>query len=158
MALRARASGWIAAYFSAERIGHGGFSAQFYERLGLEDGAAVPDELRPHIAAGVQRAVERGGDPAGRRRRNLCLAGRPGPQCAAGLALWNASSAAENVFVQPAAGNAGTAIGAVLSCLAQHVSSERARASCDHVPRARLHAPKRSSRCSKTASCASATC
>ena len=45
-------------FFDAERLTHGGFSARFYERLGLEDGAAVPETLRASLAAGIQRAVE----------------------------------------------------------------------------------------------------
>ena len=37
---------------------HGGFSAKFFTRLGLADGAAIPEAMRPHIAAGIQRAME----------------------------------------------------------------------------------------------------
>src|SRR5579871_5798023 len=33
-------------FFDAERLTHGGFSARFYERVGLEDGADAPEPLR----------------------------------------------------------------------------------------------------------------
>ena len=48
----------IARYFDGKRLGRGEFSAKFYERIGIEDGSVVPERLRPHLAAGVQRAIE----------------------------------------------------------------------------------------------------
>lgn len=99
-------------FFDAERHGHGGFSAKFYERLGLADESPIPAAMKPDVAAGLQRAIEKTVLDMAGAGRNLCLAG--------GLAL-NAllvsriecSGNWENVFVQPAAGNAGTALGAV---------------------------------------------
>ncbi len=99
-------------FFDADRLSHGGFSARFYDRLGLEDGAAVPESLKPALAAGVQRAMEKAVLSMAGSGENLCLAG--------GLML-NALLVSRiecapnwrNVFVQPAAGNAGTALGAV---------------------------------------------
>jgi carbamoyltransferase len=100
-------------FFDAERLTYGGFSARFYERLGIEEGAAVPEALRAPLAAGVQRAVEetvvRMAGPGARR---LCFAGGLGLNALLVSSLERAGF--ENVFVQPAAGNAGTAIGAVL--------------------------------------------
>jgi carbamoyltransferase len=92
-------------------LSHGGFSARFYQRLGLPDGAPVPAEMRPAVAAGLQQAIERTVAEMAGSGENLCLAG--------GLAL-NAllveslerSGRWRNVFVQPAAGNTGTALGA----------------------------------------------
>jgi carbamoyltransferase len=82
--------------------------------LGLNDGAAIPETLRPHLAAGIQKAVEaaalRLAGPAGK----LCLAGGMGLNALLVSALERALGK-DNVFVQPAAGNAGTAIGAVLN-------------------------------------------
>jgi carbamoyltransferase len=105
-------------FFDGHRVASGGFSAKFYDSLGLADGAAIPAELAPGIARGLQKVVEdtvlalasEGEDQAG--DGNLCLAG--------GL-FYNAllveflerSGRWKNVFVQPAAGNAGTALGAV---------------------------------------------
>ena len=100
-------------FFSTERVHHGGFSAKFFERLGLEDGAEVPCEMRAAVAAGVQRAVEQRVIEMAGSGRNLCLAGGLGLNALLVSALERASGF-ENIFVQPAAGNAGTAVGAVL--------------------------------------------
>jgi carbamoyltransferase len=100
-------------YFSNERSAAGGFGPRFYEALGLADGEAVPEDLRAHVAAGVQRAVEKVVIEIAGSGRNLCVAG--------GLALnallvsaLETRAKYDHVFVQPAAGNAGTAIGAAL--------------------------------------------
>jgi len=100
-------------YFSTERLNRGGFSARFYERLGLKDGAPIAEDLRPHVAAGIQKAVEEAVIRMAGKGRNLCLAGGLGLNALLVSAIENRSGF-ENVFVQPAAGNAGTAIGAVL--------------------------------------------
>jgi carbamoyltransferase len=99
-------------FFDSHRLYGGGFGTKFYKRFGLDDGAEVPAKLRPHVAAGIQRAIERSVLTMAGSGKNLALAG--------GLALnalliasIEASPSWENVFVQPAAGNAGTALGAV---------------------------------------------
>lgn len=97
-------------FFDSDRLSHGGFSAKFYERLGIEDAAPIPKAQRATIAAGLQRAVERtvlrmAGDAA-----NLCLSGGLGLNAL----LVSSLESAKNVFVQPVAGNAGTSLGAVL--------------------------------------------
>jgi carbamoyltransferase len=100
-------------YFDGDRLSHGGFSARFYERLGLEDGAPVPEKLKPAVAAGLQRAVEQAVLRMAGQGRNLCLAGGVALNGLLVAAL-ERSGAFERVFVQPAAGNAGAAVGAVL--------------------------------------------
>src|SRR5258708_11752694 len=45
-------------FIDAESMTHGGFSAKFFARMGVSDGAGVPESLRAHVAAGVQRALE----------------------------------------------------------------------------------------------------
>ena len=97
-------------YFTTERFSQGGFSVRFYERLGLEPGAAIPDALRPHIAAGLQSAVETAAVRMAGEGRNLCFAGGLGLNALLVAAL----ERERNVFVQPVSSNAGTAIGAVL--------------------------------------------
>ncbi|MBL8229937.1 MAG: carbamoyltransferase [Bryobacterales bacterium] len=99
-------------FFDGDRLSHGAFSAKFYERLGLEDGDAVPAEMKPHVAAGLQRAIEQVAIEMAGSGERLCIGG--------GLALNALLIAAfercgrwKSVYVQPAAGNAGTAIGAV---------------------------------------------
>jgi carbamoyltransferase len=100
-------------FFGAERGRSGGFGARFYERLGLDDGAPIPAALRPHIAAGMQKALEAAVIRMAGTGRNLCFAGGLGLNALLVSALENNSGFA-NVFVQPASGNAGTALGAVL--------------------------------------------
>ena len=100
-------------FLSTERLSLGGFGPRFYNRLGLPDGGPVPADLRPHIASGMQQALETAVIRMAGQGGNLCLAGGLGLNALLVSALEN-SSAFSNVFVQPAAGNAGTAIGAVL--------------------------------------------
>jgi carbamoyltransferase len=100
-------------YFDGDRLSHGGFSARFYERLGLADGAAVPEKLKPAVAAGVQRAVEQAVLRMAGEGENLCLAGGVALNALL-VAAVERSGAFRNVFVQPAAGNAGAAIGSAL--------------------------------------------
>ncbi|MBZ5582604.1 MAG: carbamoyltransferase, partial [Acidobacteriia bacterium] len=100
-------------FFGTERVKDGGFSARFYERLGLKDGEPVPEALRAHVAAGMQRAMEEAVIRMAGQGRNLCLAGGLGLNALLVSAL-ETRSGFENVYVQPVSGNAGTAIGAVL--------------------------------------------
>jgi len=98
------------AFFDANRIGNGGFGARFYAALGLEENSAIPNDIKPAIAHALQSAVE---------KAVLELAGDGENLCVAGGLFFNALIVAalertKNVFVQPAAGNSGTAIGAVL--------------------------------------------
>lgn len=99
-------------FFDGDRIGQGAFSVKFYERLGLGDGDDVPVELRAHIAAGMQRALEQAVIDMAPQGENLCLAGGLGLNVLLTAALERCGRFPQ-VFVQPAAGNAGTAIGAV---------------------------------------------
>jgi carbamoyltransferase len=98
-------------YFHGERMSQGGFSAKFYSRLGLEEGVEIPPESRPAVAAGLQRAIERTVLKIAGSGENLCLAGGLASNALLVAALEN-SSQWKNVFAQPAAGNAGTALGA----------------------------------------------
>jgi carbamoyltransferase len=100
-------------FLSTDRLRNGGFGPRFYERLGLKDGQPVPEELRAHLAAGIQQAVEAAAIRMSGDGRNLCLAGGLGLNALLVSALENRSGY-QNVFVQPVSGNAGTAIGAVL--------------------------------------------
>jgi carbamoyltransferase len=100
-------------FFDAERTMHGGFSAKFFKRIGLPDHAVIPEGDRAHLAASLQQAVERAVAAMAGEGGNLCVAG--------GLALnvllvqsLESAGKFSSVFVQPAAGNAGTALGAVL--------------------------------------------
>ena len=100
-------------FFSTERLKHGGFGSRFYERLGIEgrrpDSRAVAAPCGRRHPGAVEAAVLR---MAG-QGAILCLAGGLGLNALLVSALEN-HSGYENVFVQPASGNAGTAMGAVL--------------------------------------------
>jgi carbamoyltransferase len=111
-------------FFDSDRLTHGGFSAKLFARLGLADGAAVPEPLRPALAAGIQRAVEDAVVEMAGKGRNLCLAGGLGLNALLVSAL-ERCAAFEQVFVQPVAGNAGTALGGVLYCWHGPLGQER---------------------------------
>jgi carbamoyltransferase len=116
------------AYFDANRVGNGGFGAKFYGGLGLEEGQAIPEHLKAAVAHGLQAAVE---------KAVLALAGDGENLCVAGGLFFNALLIAalernKNVFVQPAAGNSGTAIGAVLYAW-HHLLGREERVSLDDL-------------------------
>jgi carbamoyltransferase len=101
-------------YFESGQEGRGGFGAQFFEQLGNTGRADFTPKQRADIAASMQKMLEEYVIGLAGDAENICLAG--------GVA-WNALlvSALETcgrfkgVFAQPAAGNAGTALGAALS-------------------------------------------
>lgn len=96
-------------FFDSDRLSQGGFSEKFYARLGLEDGAEIPQWLRAPLAAGLQHAIERVVLRMAGPAKNLCVAGGLGMNALLIAAL----EESKQVFVQPAAGNTGTALGAV---------------------------------------------
>jgi carbamoyltransferase len=101
-------------YFDSGRQGHGGFGPKFFEETGLDARADWTPPARADLAASMQRTLE---------DYVMRLAGAAENVCLGGGVAWNAMlvSALENsgrfkgVFAQPAAGNAGTALGAALS-------------------------------------------
>src|SRR5580698_894062 len=96
-------------FFDSDRLSQGGFSEKFYSRIALEDGAEIPAKLRAPLAAGLQHAIERVVLRMAGPSENLCMAGG----LAMNVLLISALEKSKQVFVQPAAGNAGTALGAV---------------------------------------------
>jgi carbamoyltransferase len=110
-------------YFDTGRLALGGFSGRFYKRLGLADHAPIPDKMRAEIAASLQSATTEAVLRLAGRGTNLCLAGGLGFNALL-VASLEESGQFENVFVQPAAGNAGNALGAVLYVHAAHLDLE----------------------------------
>lgn len=98
-------------WYDMDRREAGGFGARFYQALGLAEGAGIPEAMRADVAASVQAAVEEMVMEFAGGGGNLCLAGGLGLNALLVAAL-ERSGRWENVFVQPAAGNSGTAIGA----------------------------------------------
>src|SRR5258708_5624890 len=69
-----------ASFFDGQRRSGGGFSAKFFERLGLAavgqgDSPRVPAELAPHVARGLQASAEETVIALAGGGGNLCLAG-----------------------------------------------------------------------------------
>ena len=113
-----------AKYFRHGYAGELSFTHEFYRRAGIAREPAadapetrVPEPLRATIAAGLQRASEiilcewLAALREEFKERSLCLAGGLflNPLLVAAI---EARAGFENVFVQPAAGNEGTALGA----------------------------------------------
>jgi len=88
----------------------GGFSDRFYSLLGLSYGAELSEQDRCEIAASVQAAVEETVLRFAGEGENLCLAGGLMLNATLVSAL-ERSGRYKNVWVQPAAGNAGTSVG-----------------------------------------------
>lgn len=106
--------GWprvdLAAY-DADRPSLGGFSAPFLERLGIAGDAALSEAQKQEIAASLQEAVEQAVLAMAGEGENLCVAGGLAMNVLL-IAALERSGRWKNVYVQPAAGNAGTALGA----------------------------------------------
>ena len=98
-------------YLDSDRLTQGGFSSRFYEELGIRASDSLPFQVKADIAASLQAAISEAVIAILGDTENVCIAG--------GVAL-NAFLISElerrfgNVFVQPIAGNAGTALGAAL--------------------------------------------
>ena len=124
-------------YFQAARNDRGGFSDKFYDAVGLDPSQSLTEQSRADLAASVQQVLEETvleicSQLISRHKvENLCLAG--------GVALnsllvekLETSGLFTGIFVQPAAGNAGNALGAALDC-AHHLCGIPRRAALEHL-------------------------
>ena len=133
-----------AKYFRHGFAGELSFTHEFYRRAGIAHEPAedapetrVAEALRARIAAGLQRACEiilcewLAALREEFKERSLCLAGGLflNPLLVAAI---EARTGFENVFVQPAAGNEGTALGA--AWLVWHQQLERSRLAAMAAP------------------------
>ena len=99
-------------WLSSDRLSRGGFSQEFFQRAGLREDEPISPKVQASLASGLQRAVE---------KVVLQLAGEGGNLCFGGGLAFNAflvaalerSGLFSGVFVQPNAGNAGNALGAL---------------------------------------------
>ncbi len=98
-------------YFDTSRPTGGGFSQKFYEAAGLDHAEELSDELRADLAASVQSAIEHAALAMAGEGENLCLGGGLAMNALL-VASLEGSGRFQKVWVQPAAGNAGTAVGA----------------------------------------------
>jgi carbamoyltransferase len=101
-------------YFDANRLRYGGFSSRFYTELGLADQVIPLERVRSLIACGLQKAIEEHVIELAGEGENLCVAGGLFFNALL-IAALERSGRFKNVFVQPAAGNAGTALGAAFA-------------------------------------------
>ncbi len=98
-------------YFDTGRLGHGGFGTKFFTEAGLPQDATLTAQDRADLAASMQKTLEAYVTAFSAGAKRICLSGGIG---------WNAllveslERAGIEVFAQPAAGNAGTALGAAL--------------------------------------------
>jgi len=108
-------------YFEAGRTAPGGFSGRFFQETGLNPKEPLPEDCQAALAASIQEVLEETvlaicrSLAADHQTQHLCLSG--------GVALnallverVESSGLFQGVFVQPAAGNAGNALGAALYC------------------------------------------
>jgi len=98
-------------FFDADRLTQGGFSGRFYDQTGIKAGERLSPETKADLAASLQAAIREAVIGMIGPAENVCIAG--------GLALnalliHSLEEKFGNVFVQPVAGNAGTALGAAL--------------------------------------------
>ncbi len=98
-------------FFDADRLTHGGFGARFFHETVINPSTPLSPDQRANLAASLQEAVEEAVVAMIGEAENVCVAG--------GLALnvfliHALERKFANVFVQPAAGNTGTALGAAL--------------------------------------------
>jgi carbamoyltransferase len=96
-------------WFTGERIRGGGFARKFYRSLGLDPDQPDVKPIAPHIASGMQLSLQRVVARMAGDAKRLCLAGG----VAMNALLISSLEEKYEVFVQPAGGNAGTALGAV---------------------------------------------
>ena len=97
-------------YFDPSRTTQGGFSDRFYTEAGLGPAASLPENTSRDLAASVHAAVTDSVQRLAGSAENLCFAGGIAMNALLIQALEESGKFGE-VFVQPAAGNAGTAVG-----------------------------------------------
>ncbi|MEX2300417.1 MAG: carbamoyltransferase C-terminal domain-containing protein [Bryobacterales bacterium] len=100
-------------YFDTSRPTGGGFSHKFYAAIGVAPGDELDEKLRADLAASVQSAIEQAAVGMAGEGENLCVGGGLAMNAMV-IAALESSGRFENVWVQPAAGNAGTAVGSAL--------------------------------------------
>jgi len=100
-------------YFDPSRLTHGGFSEKFFQKTGIAATGQFDEKTRADLAASVQAAVEETVLRMAGEGENLCVAGGFALNALVIEAL-ERSGRFSRVWVQPAAGNAGTALGSAL--------------------------------------------
>lgn len=100
-------------YFDTARTTHGGFGEKFYDEADLNSAETLNRNERADLAASIQAATQKAVIAMAGEGKNLCFAGGLALNALVVEALEN-SGKFQNLWVQPAAGNAGTALGSAL--------------------------------------------
>jgi carbamoyltransferase len=98
-------------YFDADHLTRGGFSRKFYAETGINADQPLSPTVKADLASSLQNAVEEAVCAMLAPAQNVCIAGGLGLNA---LLIRALEAKFGGVFVQPAAGNAGTALGAAL--------------------------------------------
>ena len=98
-------------YFDADHLTRGGFSRKFYSETGIDSEQPLSQAVKADLASSLQTAVEEAICGMLEPAQSVCLAGGLGLNALIVRAL---ETKFARVFVQPAAGNAGSAFGAAL--------------------------------------------
>lgn len=99
-------------YFDPSRPTQGAFSDKFYRAVGLEPSQPVSSAMQRDLAASVHAAVREALTRLAGEAEHLCLAGGIAMNALLVQSLEESGRFGE-VFVQPAAGNAGTSVGSL---------------------------------------------
>ncbi|MBI1355356.1 MAG: carbamoyltransferase [Acidobacteria bacterium] len=113
-------------YFDVARPAAGGFSDKFFRAAKLKLGEPLSKAKKADLAASVQAAVERAVLEMAGQGENLCLAGGLAMNAMIVAAI-ERSGRFQRVWVQPAGGNAGTALGAALLAWRRTLGREAGR-------------------------------
>lgn len=100
-------------YFDVAREADGGFSDKFFSAAKIKPGGTLSSKTKADLAASMQAVTERAVLEMAGEGGNLCLAGGLAMNAMLVSAL-ERSERFDSVWVQPAGGNAGTALGAAL--------------------------------------------
>ena len=98
-------------FFDADRLTHGGFSSKFYSAVRLEARDTIPEPTQADLASSLQKAMEEAVAAMFGGAQSVAIAGGLAMNA---MLIRSLEQKFQNVFVQPAAGNAGTALGAAL--------------------------------------------
>jgi carbamoyltransferase len=98
-------------YFDADHLMRGGFSRKFYAETEIQADQPLSQAVKADLASSLQNAVEETVCAMLMPAQNVCIAGGLGLNA---LLIRALEAKFGRVFVQPAAGNAGTALGAAL--------------------------------------------
>ena len=98
-------------FIDSDRLTQGGFSARFYQGCNLKADDSLSQETKADLAASLETAVSEIVIHMLGQGENACLAGGVAMNA---ILVSAVEQAFPNTFVQPVAGNAGTALGAAL--------------------------------------------